>query len=59
MKIPEDSFMLLSFINMKLRDGEFDSLQDLCSSLDIDENDLINKLKEAGFEYNEKLKQFR
>ena len=59
MKIPEDSFMLLSFINMKLRDGEFDSLQDLCSSLDIDENDLINKLKEAGFEYNEKLNQFR
>lgn len=59
MKIPEDSFMLLSFINMKLRDGEYDSLQDLCSSLDIDENDLINKLKEAGFEYNEKLNQFR
>lgn len=59
MKIPEDSFMLLSFINMKLRDGEFDSLQDLCSSLDIDEKDLINKLKEAGFEYNEKLNQFR
>lgn len=59
MKIPEDSFMLLSFINMKLRDGEYDSLQDLCSSLDIDENDLLNKLKEAGFEYNEKLNQFR
>lgn len=59
MAIPEDPFMLLSFINMKLRDGDYDSLEDLCSSLDINEAQVVNKLKEAGFEYVPEIKQFR
>ena len=59
MAIPEDPYMLLSFINMKLRDGDYDSLSDLCSTLNCDVNDITNKLNEAGFEYVESVKQFR
>lgn len=59
MNIPADPFMLLSYMNMKLRDGDYESLEDLCDSLGIDAEDIIGKLKDAGLEYNETLKQFR
>lgn len=59
MNIPDDPFMLLSFVNMKLRDGEYDSLSDLCSAIDCEESQLIQKLKEAGFDYMPEIKQFR
>lgn len=59
MSLPDDPFMLLSFINMKLRDGGYENLADLCDEQGCDENSLISKLKEAGFEYNPELKQFR
>ena len=59
MILPEDPFMLLSFVNMKLRDGDYKSLTELCESLGFPEEDLIKKLKEAGFEYIEKINQFR
>lgn len=59
MEIPQDPFMLLSFINMKLRDGDFESLSDLCQSLDCDESLIIKTLHDAGFDYVESLKQFR
>lgn len=56
--LPQDPFMLLSFVNMKLRD-EFESLDELCSALDLDRNSLIEKLSSAGFEYNSAINQFR
>ena len=59
MTMPEDPFMLLSFVNMKLRDGEFSSLEELCDNIGCNENELIKKLKEAGFEYMPQIKQFR
>ena len=59
MAIPEDPFMLLSFVNMKLRDGDYDDLSELCQALDCDETEIIRKLKEAGFEYMPEIKQFR
>ena len=59
MNIPNDPFMLLSYINMKLRDNEYENLHDLCKSLDIDENELIDKMKISGFEYSPEIKQFR
>lgn len=43
--------MLASMINMKLRDGGYDSLEDLCAALDIDPRELKQRLAEAGFEY--------
>ena len=59
MKIPENPVMLMSFINMKLRDGDYDSFTDFCLSEGIDEKEVLQKLKDAGFEYIETLKQFR
>lgn len=59
MNIPSDPVMLMSMLNMKLRDGDFESLEDLCLSLGLDEGELKKKLSEAGFEYVASLKQFR
>ena len=59
MALPEDPFMLLSFINMKLRDGDYDSFADLCESLGCEEAEIRKKLKDAGFDYMESIKQFR
>ncbi len=51
MAIPQDPFMLFSFVNMKLRD-EYSSLESMCKALDIDEKNLIETLASAGFEYD-------
>ena len=59
MAIPQDPFMLLSFINMKLRDGDFDSFEELCDSLGTDPSEIKEKLAESGFEYMPEIKQFR
>ena len=37
--LPQDPFMLVSSINMLLRDGEYDSLEDLCASFDRNEEE--------------------
>lgn len=59
MALPEDPFMLVSFINMKLRDGDYENLSDLCHNLDCDEKDIRKKLADSGFEYIDSVKQFR
>ncbi|MCM1032670.1 MAG: DUF4250 domain-containing protein [Odoribacter sp.] len=48
--IPQDPYMLLSFINMKLRD-HYTSLAELCEDLGIDCDELQQKLSTSGFEY--------
>jgi len=55
--IPNDPVMLLSFINLKLRDN-FSSLEALCDDFDIDASDITNKLKTIDYEYDESLNQF-
>ena len=59
MKLPEEPNMLVSFINMKLRDGDFSSLEDLCRYYDENFELLKEKLEKSGFVYIEDLKQFR
>ncbi len=56
--IPKDPFMLFSFINMHLRDDGM-SLDELCKSLDIDRDNLVKTLKDAGFDYLPEVNQFR
>lgn len=56
-ELPHDPMMLFSFINMKLRD-EYPSLDALCADMDINKDELITQLKEAGFEYNESANKF-
>jgi len=53
-----DPNMLLSIINMKLRD-DFHSLQTLCDDLEISENEVIEKLKITGRTYNAEQNQFK
>ncbi len=55
--IPADPFILLSFINTKLRD-EYHSLDALCDDMNVDKKTIINKLRAVGFEYDEKLNRF-
>ena len=57
MTIPEDPFMLYSFINMKLRDY-YPSLDVLCEDMNLDKDDLIEKLQKAGFKYNSENNKF-
>ena len=56
--IPNDPVMLLSFVNMKLRD-EFSDLDELCGALDVSREDLERLLKALGYAYNEKTNQFK
>ncbi|MBQ8608346.1 MAG: DUF4250 domain-containing protein [Bacteroidaceae bacterium] len=57
MNLPEDPMMLFSVVNMKLRDF-YSSLDALCDDLDVDKEELLAKLKAAGFEYNEEFNKF-
>ena len=57
-KIPKDPNMLLSFMNMMLRD-RYSSLEEFCIVNDADADEIINKLKAVGYEYDERLNQFR
>ena len=55
--LPKDPMMLMSLINMKLRDF-YPSLDALCEDMDIDKDQLLEKLASAGFEYNQNLNKF-
>ena len=55
--ISKDPNMLYSMINMMLRD-KYDSLEEFCSVNDADMDEIIEKLKAAGFEYDAELNQF-
>lgn len=57
MDLPNDPFMLMSFINMKLRDV-YPSLDSMCEDLNISKDFIVKKLKDAGFEYNPKANKF-
>ncbi len=53
-----DAIMLLSIINMKLRD-QYSSLDLLCDDLELTKENIINKLKSVGYTYNESKNQFK
>ena len=54
--LPQDPVMLMSFVNQKLRDS-YPSLEEMCEDMDIDKNELLNRLKSGGYEYNEQQKK--
>lgn len=51
MVLPKDPFILLSFINTKLRDY-YENLDKLCEDMEINKDKLCDELKSAGFEYS-------
>lgn len=56
--LPSDPIMLLSAINMKLRD-EYDSLDELCDSLDVDKNWIVSTLSSINYRYDATQNQFK
>lgn len=57
MNLPNDPFMLMSVVNQQLRDN-YATLDEMCKSLDINKDELTQKLKDAGFEYNPDANKF-
>lgn len=55
--IPKDPVILLSFINLKLRDY-YPNLKALCDDLQVDEQEIIKKLAVIDYHYNEERNQF-
>ena len=55
--IPQDPVMLLSFINLKLRDY-YGSLEMLCDDLDVSRTDVEEKFKNIGYSYDSDRNQF-
>lgn len=49
--LPKDPYMLLSIINMKLRDF-YPSLDALCDDLDEDKQAIIDAMAKIGYAYD-------
>lgn len=57
MEFPNDPFMLLSVINLKLRDF-YSDLDELCDDLNVNKDELCDKLEAAGFSYDKEHNKF-
>ena len=55
--VPKDPVILLSFLNTKLRD-HYSSLQALCEDLELEENQLKEKIAIIGYTYDSDRNQF-
>ena len=58
MNIPKEPYMLLSFINTKLRD-DFDSLENFCESYNVNIKEIEEKLQNVGYKYIKEENQFK
>lgn len=56
--LPDNPVMLLSVINMKLRD-QYNSLDSLCDDLDVNKEEILEKLEKINYFYDEKQNQFK
>ena len=57
--LPKDPAILVSSVNMLLRDEEFDTLESLYYSFRTEPKEIKDYLLGHGFVYSEKQKQFR
>lgn len=55
--IPSDPIMLLSFINLKLRDY-YSSLEALCEDMDVSGAEITEKLAAVNYHYDAEKNQF-
>lgn len=55
--IPKDPVMLLSYVNTQLRD-HYESLRDLCSALDLEQERLEASLAVIDYRYDRERNQF-
>lgn len=56
--LPQDPAMLVSCLNLKLRDY-YPSLSALCEDEDISEEELLARLAEAGYRYDSETNSVR
>ena len=56
--LPKDPVILLSYVNMKLRDG-CGGLEELCAQEGAEPEKLTARLESAGFCYDPKQNQFK
>ncbi len=56
-KLPNNTYVLLSIINMKLRDF-YSSIDDLCDDLDENKEEIDNILNSIGYYYSKENNQF-
>ncbi len=55
--MPKDPVMLLSYVNLKLRDF-YNNLDALCEELDADRSEIVEKLAGIDYHYDEEKNQF-
>jgi hypothetical protein len=55
--MPNDPVMLLSYVNLKLRDY-YSSLDDFCDSEDVEKQAVLDKLSGIGYVYSIEQNQF-
>lgn len=55
--LPQDPIILLSYVNTQLRDN-YPSLREMCDSMGVDEEEIRQKLVQAGFEYSKEQNRF-
>lgn len=55
--LPNDPILLLSVVNMKLRDF-YKDLDTLCQDLNVNKEDLIEELADIDYEYDVNANQF-
>lgn len=55
--LPRDPFMLMSWVNMKLRD-QYSSFEELCDDLQIEQEVITTILGSIGMEYNPETNKF-
>lgn len=51
MSLPKDPYMLLSFVNTKLRD-EFSSLDEFCATQMVEKEEIISLLEKINYFYD-------
>lgn len=57
--LPQNPAILVSSINMLLRDEEFESLESLCYNFNTEPEKIKAVLYDAGYVYSEEQEQFR
>lgn len=58
MSIPKDPMILFSYLNTQLRD-KYSSLDKLCEDMELSKEEILNKLAQVGFSYNEEKNCFK
>lgn len=57
MNLPKDPYMLLSVVNMKLRDS-YPSFEALCDDMDVSGGEISEALEKIGYAYDSENNQF-